>query len=238
MTANIRNNKIKWQMYATLAHTLAYNAAFECEAILGYTLAMPTKKPIGAVETVPLEKLMLDPANARLHNVQNIDALKSSLTSFDQPEPVIVRRADNVVISGNGRLQAMRELGWTTAQVIYVDWPEDKARAYSLAANRTAELAEWDNVVLQDHIAALDGTEFDVADFGFADFVMPEMGDSQEGTPDNGEPKPKQGRPVQLTQEQRTIFDQACTLLRGNHGEDVSEGRALELMSADYLAGA
>jgi len=36
------------------------------------------------IETVPVQSLVFDPANARTHNPKNIDAIKSSLARFGQ----------------------------------------------------------------------------------------------------------------------------------------------------------
>ena len=44
---------------------------------------------------------------------------------------------------------------------------------------------------------------------------------------------------VRVTKEQRYIFDAACHRLRVDENEmTISEGRCLELIAADYLAGA
>jgi hypothetical protein len=43
---------------------------------------------------------------------------------------------------------------------------------------------------------------------------------------------------VRLTKEQRYIFDAACHRIRQDEGTpQMSEGRCLELIAADYLAG-
>ena len=103
-------------------------------------------KPELAVRSVPVQDLRLDPGNARRHGRRNLDAIKGSLSSFGQRRPLVVL-PDLTVIAGNGTLEAMRELGWTEVAVTVVpeDWSADQARAYALADNRTAELAEWDD---------------------------------------------------------------------------------------------
>ena len=50
---------------------------------------------------------------------------------------------------------------------------------------------------------------------------------------------PKMGRPVRVTKEQRQTIDQAVHTLRQQEGDlNISEGRALELIAADFIAGA
>lgn len=67
------------------------------------------------IVTIPLDMLEFDPNNARTHPEKNIEAVKKSLTAFGQVEPLVVQESSSVVIGGNARLQAMRELGWTEA---------------------------------------------------------------------------------------------------------------------------
>lgn len=115
---------------------------------------------------VPLDSLQLDPNNARLHPTESIDALCASLKRFGQPEPLVVRRADRVVISGNGRLEAMRALGWREASVRLVDYDVRESAAYALTANRTGELSVWDTERLGQQVDDLK-VDFDLSGVGF-----------------------------------------------------------------------
>ena len=63
---------------------------------------------------VPLAELHPDPGNARAHNERNLAAIRDSLLRFQQAEPLVVQKSTGRVIGGNGRLAAMRELGWTS----------------------------------------------------------------------------------------------------------------------------
>lgn len=102
----------------------------------------------------PLGELSLDPNNARTHPERNMDAIKASLTRWRQVEPLVVRPS-GIVIGGNGRLEAMRALGWTHADVVEVDVTDAQAAALAVALNRTAELAEWDDDVLTATLQSL-----------------------------------------------------------------------------------
>lgn len=113
---------------------------------------MDSKKPL-AVRRVPIESLVPDPANARVHDERNLDSIEASLKKFGQVEPLVVRAGTNVVIGGNGRLEAMRSLGWTECDVAEFELTDDEARALGIALNRTAELAAWD---LEGLAASLD----------------------------------------------------------------------------------
>ncbi|HKX45970.1 MAG TPA: DNA methyltransferase [Planctomycetota bacterium] len=120
-----------------------------------------------SISRVRLDHLVQDPANARQHGERNLDAIKGSLARFGQAEPLVVHKASRRVIGGNGRLTAMRALGWTECDVVLVDCDEVTATALGIALNRTAELAEWDLPALGrllDSLKtedALDGIGFD-----------------------------------------------------------------------------
>lgn len=120
------------------------------------------------LETMKLTELVSDPNNARKHDTKNLDAIKGSLTQFGQRKPIVIDKA-NVVIAGNGTLEAARSLGWIEIEVVRVpsDWTPDQAKAFALADNRTAELATWDDNVLQQQLQELELSGMQIADFGF-----------------------------------------------------------------------
>jgi hypothetical protein len=92
----------------------------------------------------PIEQFVSDPDNARVHPERNMEAIRESLRLYGQVKPIVVRRENNVVVAGNGTLQAARELGWTEIAATIVEMNEVEAAGYGLADNRTAELAKWD----------------------------------------------------------------------------------------------
>lgn len=99
-------------------------------------------------ESVPLAWLIPDGKNARKHDEKNLNEVRRSLEQFGQHAPLVVQRGTNRVLIGNGRLEAMKSLGWESADVFYVDDDDEKAIRRALADNRTAELAEWDTQIL------------------------------------------------------------------------------------------
>jgi DNA modification methylase len=97
---------------------------------------------------VPCADLILDPANARRHPEPNLSAIKGSLRVFGQRKPVVVNRRTGIIEAGNGTLQGALELGWSHLAVVYVDDDPMTAAGFSIADNRTAELAKWDHQAL------------------------------------------------------------------------------------------
>jgi len=150
----------------------------------------------GLVTTrVPLDALHLDPSNARTHGDQNLSAIEASLARFGQVEPLLVQKGTGCVIGGNGRLVAMRKLGWTECDIVEADVDGTTATALGVALNRTAELATWDEETLGRLLAslrdddALAGVGFDDADVDrlleelAADAELAELDDPGPGDP-------------------------------------------------------
>lgn len=108
-----------------------------------------------------IEDLKLDEHNARQHDEFNISEVAKALKDFGQHAPLVVQRASNTVIVGNCRLIAMERLGWTQANVLYVEDSDAEAAIRGLTDNRTAELADWDNEMLQELMSEL-GTEVEI----------------------------------------------------------------------------
>lgn len=119
------------------------------------------------VEKVKIDSLSVDPENARKHSKRNIEAIAGSLDKFGQRRPLVVW--DNIIIAGNGTVEAAKSLGWKDIEITRVptEWTSDQARAYALADNRTAELADWDPEMLANQLIDLDSMGFDMTELGF-----------------------------------------------------------------------
>jgi 16S rRNA G966 N2-methylase RsmD len=145
------------------------------------------------VDVVLIDDLELDPNNARRHSKKNLDAIAASLERFGQRKPIVVWR--NRVVAGNGTLVAARSLGWREISVARCPdhWDELQVKAFALADNRSAELAEWDEQVLNAQLQELELAEFDVEAIGFETTVEPEPVIEDE-IPEVVEPKAKLGQ--------------------------------------------
>ena len=121
------------------------------------------------VEQVDVASLKHDPKNARKHSARNIEAIAASLREFGQRRPLVVR--GDVVIAGNGTLEAATTLGWDTVAITRVpsNWTHKQARAFAIADNRTAELAGWDHDTLLETLSDLGDTLIEAAGFSPAD---------------------------------------------------------------------
>lgn len=112
-------------------------------------------KSVPKISILPVSEIVLDPVNARAHTSRNLTSLKQSLKQFGQTKPIVVSK-DGICLAGNGTVQAARELEWKTIAAVRVDLEGEQARAYAIADNRTAELAEWDYECLANLMGDLD----------------------------------------------------------------------------------
>lgn len=93
------------------------------------------------IENIKLSLLQLDLQNLRGHTEEEVQLISRSLTIFGQYKPLIVDKNTMTVKIGNGRLMAMRKLGWTSADCILVDWKDKKGM--EIIDNRLNELSSW-----------------------------------------------------------------------------------------------
>ncbi len=104
------------------------------------------------IRRVPISSLHLDPANARAHGEANMEAIVASLRRFGQAEPLVVQAQTGRVIGGNGRLVAMKQLGWTECDI--VECKIDDLTATSLGipvVEGRLALGTWQGIFLWEH---------------------------------------------------------------------------------------
>ena len=118
------------------------------------------------IEKIGVDTLLKDPKNSRKHDKKNIRAIKGSLKKFGQQKPIVVDH-NNIVIAGNGTLQAASELGWQVIEIVRSDLEGFDATAYAIADNRTSELASWDDTILNSTLAALQKEGLELSSIGF-----------------------------------------------------------------------
>jgi len=125
------------------------------------------------IESIEVEKLVLDPSNVRKHDQKNLEAIKGSLLKYGQQKPIVVDKK-NIVLAGNGTLEAARSLGWKSINIIRSELVGNDATGYSLADNRTTDLSVWDHEALGKTLQALYEDDYAITDIGFdiCDFLL------------------------------------------------------------------
>ena len=120
----------------------------------------------GRYELVPVGELIPYVNNARTHSDEQIAKLQSSIREFGFVNPVLIDGNKNI-IAGHGRVEAAKREGISEVPCVFVEHLTDNQRkAYILADNRLAELAEWNVELLNMELLDLEAN-FDMADFGF-----------------------------------------------------------------------
>lgn len=148
-------------------------------------------------ELVPYEN------NARI-NDKAVEAVANSISDFGFKNPVIIDK-NNVLVAGHTRVKAAKKLGLTKVPCIIADdLDEDQIKAFRIADNSSAQLADWDYEKL---MAELQDIDFDMAKYGLAEQmeqIAETIANSEEAEEDNfdctppEEPKSKPGDIYQL----------------------------------------
>lgn len=100
------------------------------------------------------------------NNDSAVDAVASSIKEFGFKVPIIIDK-DNIIVAGHTRFKASKKLGLNEVPCIIADdLSDDQLRAFRLADNKTAELAEWDFSKLDEELKLI---SIDMLQFGFDD---------------------------------------------------------------------
>ncbi|MBC8249566.1 MAG: ParB N-terminal domain-containing protein, partial [Anaerolineales bacterium] len=91
-------------------------------------------------------QVFCNPANPR-HNDEAIPHVAASIRRFGWRQPIVAKRSGEVV-AGNTRLKAAKSLGMKKVPLTWFEGPEIEATAYSIADNKVAEFASWDEQAL------------------------------------------------------------------------------------------
>lgn len=119
-------------------------------------------------EMVPPSELIPSPTNARVHTERQLRFLRGSLREFGFVSPVVVD-AKNNIIAGHAMVEvAIAENLQLVPCVRAEHLTDSQRRAYMIADNRLAEMANWDQEMLQVNLQTLfeDGVDLSITGFG------------------------------------------------------------------------
>lgn len=145
-----------------------------------------------------VEDLIPYDRNPRI-NDHAVEAVAASIEEFGFKVPIIIDK-DNEIVAGHTRIKAAKMLGIEEVPTIIAsDLTDEQVRAFRIADNKTAELAEWDYEILMAELDLLE--DIDMEQFGFDDLAdMLEPTAEEDGyeleVPD--EPRAKLGEVYQL----------------------------------------
>ena len=118
-----------------------------------------------------IDALTPDPQNAKEHPEWQVEQIKKSIENFGNLDPIGIWGDNNLIVEGHGRYMALKELGYTEAECIRLDWlSEEERKAYALAHNKLTMNSEFDAAILADVLKSIG--EIDMSLFGF-DLTIP-----------------------------------------------------------------
>ncbi len=158
-------------------------------------LSNPATPPTAAfdlkVETRPIDSIKPYPGNPR-RNDGAVTAVANSITAYGFRQPIVVDKA-GVIVVGHTRWKAAKQLGLTQVPVHVADLTPEQAKAYRLADNKAAELAEWDEDLLAEELSELKDLGIDLNSLGWTPEELGEVlaPDENDGlTPADEVPEP------------------------------------------------
>ncbi|MFM2095770.1 MAG: hypothetical protein RIS70_2894, partial [Planctomycetota bacterium] len=140
------------------------------------------------IELLKLTDIKPYPNNPR-SNDDAIDAVAGSIREFGFRQPIVVD-TEGVIICGHTRFKAAQKLGLEKVPVhIAKDLTPEQIKAYRIADNKTAELAEWNYDLLPIELADLQACNYDLGLLGFDQDELAKLlgGELQEGLCDPDE---------------------------------------------------
>ena len=149
---------------------------------------------IKKIELINIKSLIPYENNARI-NEAAVPKVASSIKRFGFNVPIVLENDSNVIVCGHTRLKAAIELkaeGYQIDELPCVrvsDLSEEQIKAYRLADNKTAEIAQWDFDKLEKEMAEI-GKSIDMEEFGFVDANVQFSGLPPELSGKNLEPEP------------------------------------------------
>lgn len=182
--------------------------------------------------------------NARAHPPEQLEALARSIRSFGFNAPILIDRTGRVV-AGHARLEVAHRLGLERVPVVELEHlTPDQARAYAIADNRIAELAEWDEELLLRELRAIEANGLELPAVGFDARELArlerELAPAQDNAPAGDEPSPGKvidtGPAVSRKGDLWTFGRHRYLVADARHAKNVkrvAEGETPDLMVSD-----
>lgn len=117
------------------------------------------------IEKIKVDEIIPYADNAKLHPERQIEQIRSSILEFGFNDPIAIDE-NNVVIEGNGRLMAIKELGYEEVDCIRIEGlTEDQKRAYILVHNQLTMNTGFDIEILNKELERIKGIDMRQFDF-------------------------------------------------------------------------
>ena len=117
------------------------------------------------IEKIKIGEIKPYENNAKLHPPEQIEQIKKSIKEFGNNDSI---DENNVIIEGNGRYLALKELGYKEIEVIRLNHlTEEQKRAYAIIHNKLTIDTGFDFNILGAELTYIN--EINMSDFGFED---------------------------------------------------------------------
>lgn len=117
------------------------------------------------------------------NNDEAVEPVANSISEFGFKVP-IVATSDGEIINGHTRWKAAKKLKLKTVPVIIADdLTEEQVRAFRLADNKVAEIAQWDVELLLDEIENIGNVDMTLFGFTDSDYTLDDF-DDEDGNAD------------------------------------------------------
>lgn len=127
-----------------------------------------TGEPVIADEVRKVSSLTVDPRNPKKHPESQVADIAASLERFGYIEKLVIR-PNGQLVGGEGRLEAIKRLGWDEIECLVVAGLSETAySALGLALNKLGENGRYDNDILRDVILGIHEDGENAMSLGFS----------------------------------------------------------------------
>lgn len=117
------------------------------------------------IEEVDIDLLKTNLNKVKHHNKKNIQSIIQSLNKFGQYSPLIVNKSNCEILKGVGTYLAMKKLKWKTCKVCFVDLDDKAQKELIILDNRTSQLSQFDNQVIEKMFYNMDKENIEFTGF-------------------------------------------------------------------------
>lgn len=112
-----------------------------------------------------INELTLFYNNSKINTKEQITHIKNSIQAFGFNDPIGISGKENIVLEGNGRVEALKSLGYEKVPCIRLDHlSAEEQQAYVIAHNSTNLETGLDDGILYQELKQLQ--KYDFSDFG------------------------------------------------------------------------
>ena len=113
------------------------------------------------IEHIRIDALTPYPNNCKIHTREQIEHIAHSRLQFGFNDPLAVAGENNIVLEGNGRIEAAKSLGFKTLPCIRLDFlSKEQQRAYIIAHNALNLETGFNEIDLMRELQELSGYDF------------------------------------------------------------------------------